>query len=90
MKYLAKEEQYLKDTFNGTNFDELEKALGRSRASIIAKLSSLGLYQAEKRLVETKAQIVHDIELITGSLTGLEKTPKQTLLKLRSYIRTVG
>lgn len=76
--------------------NELAEKYDKSIKSIIGKLSKEGIYRREVYLSKTgerpilKADIVADIaaalELEPEDLLGLDKTPKQTLKRLKEEI----
>lgn len=98
-RYTKEQETALVEGYSGCQtqedrqefIDEWALENNKTKRMVIAKLTKLGLYQAEKRLskltgkpAETKFQMVTRIEQMYGipGLTGLEKAPKSTLLKL--------
>ena len=98
-KYTEEQERELYDTYADAKTDEdrdlvVEQFInkyGKSKRSIIAKLSKMGIYVSKVKVSkvtgakpETKEQLVKRIEehLGIGGLDGLDKAPKLTLLKL--------
>ena len=89
--YTNEEVEYLQETYDRTqeSIDRMAQVLGKSRRSIIGKLSRLGIYEKKvyttKRgeLPITKAELVHRISQQRGieveKLAGLEKAPKEVL-----------
>jgi hypothetical protein len=70
---------------------------GKPKRSIIAKLSKMQIYKAKERISNitggaprTKEQIVKDIAILMRvpltDLSGLEKSPKLPLQKIKDYI----
>lgn len=69
--------------------DECQKLLGKSRRSIIGKLSRLGVYEKKVYLTKrgsppiTKQELVHNLsrkwDIDLPLLAGLEKAPKNVL-----------
>lgn len=97
--YTEEEVDYLKEHYRGAEdkqlkIDELAAALGKSRRSIIGKLSRLGIYEKKIYLTKrgespvTKAELVHQISekmnIPLKELEGLEKAPKEVLKRLLS------
>jgi hypothetical protein len=87
--YTPEEEETLLAEYNGSNTDELAKLLGKSKRSIIGKLSKMGIYQKttyrtkKNELPVTKLELRNMIESeLSTDLPGLEKSPKETLKKL--------
>ena len=78
--------------------EELAEELGRSKKSIIGKLSREGVYRREVYVSKTgespitKIEIVENIAdllgLTVGDLSGLEKSPKEALRRLEKATRT--
>jgi hypothetical protein len=76
--------------------EELAEHLGRSKKSIIGKLSREGVYRREVYVTKTgespitKVEIVNNIAESLGvenaDLTGLEKSPKATLKTLEKAV----
>jgi hypothetical protein len=87
--YTPEEEETLLCKYDGANTDELAKLLGKSKRSIIGKLSKMGIYQKttyrtkKNELPVTKLELRAMIESELGTeLPGLEKSPKETLKRL--------
>ncbi len=94
--YTENETSYMvelyKETPTAETVDILVEQLKRSKKSIIGKLSREGVYRREVYVSKTgekpitKIEIVSNIadalEIEVGSLSGLEKSPKETLKKL--------
>lgn len=95
--YTEEEVDYLRDEYltakdKQLKIDELANALGKSRRSIIGKLSRLGIYEKKVYLTKrgdqpvTKAEIVHQLSekmnIPLSELEGLEKAPKEVLKRL--------
>jgi len=94
--YTESETSYMvelyKETPTAETVDILVEQLKRSKKSIIGKLSREGVYRREVYVSKTgekpitKIEIVSNIadalEIEVGSLSGLEKSPKETLKKL--------
>lgn len=92
MKYSESEEKLMCKTYtDAENKDEavsqLIEQLGRSKASVIAKLTSMGVYQ-KKKVYEPKSgiikkEMIHRIALAIDAepeyLQGLEKSAKPSL-----------
>jgi len=79
-------------TYND-NVDELALMLGKSKRSIIGKLSRMGIYKKKEYLTKaglnpvSKQELVDRIAARLGiDLTGLEKAPKQTLARLSEVL----
>ena len=86
--------QKYKDNPTLTQVRELAQELGKSPKSIIGKLSRLGIYKKIQYKSKTglaprtKLEIVASIETILDTqLTQLDKTPKQTLMKLEEALK---
>ena len=92
--YSAEEVEYLTEQYTASvdkqeAIDELAAKLGKSRRSIIGKLSRLGIYEKKVYLTKrgeepiTKAELVHQIgrklEIPVEKLEGLDKAPKEVL-----------
>lgn len=81
---------------NPATVEKLADMLGRSKKSIIGKLSREGVYRREVYVTKTgekpitKMEIVEDIaaglELEVQQLSGLEKAPKTVLKLLEAHI----
>lgn len=94
--YTESETSYMVETYKETPTAEtvemLVEQLKRSKKSIIGKLSREGVYRREVYVSKTgekpitKIEIVSNIadalEIEVGSLSGLEKSPKETLRRL--------
>jgi hypothetical protein len=92
--YTPEEEETLLEEYNGSNTDELAKLLGKSKRSIIGKLSKMGIYQKttyrtkKNELPVTKLELRNMIESkLSTSLPGLEKSPKETLKRLLEELK---
>ena len=94
MAYTEAEVEILK-TYDD-NIDELALQLGKSKRSIIGKLSRMKLYV--KKEYKTKAglnpvsklELVHIIsEALELDLEGLEAAPKQPLQRLAEWARNI-
>jgi hypothetical protein len=76
--------------------DNLAEELGRSTKSIIGKLSREGVYRREVYVSKTGESPVTKVEIVnniaeslgveTGSLAGLEKSPKTALKNLEKAV----
>ena len=76
--------------------DSLAEELGRSTKSIIGKLSREGVYRREVYVSKTGESPVTKVEIVnniaeslgveTGSLAGLEKSPKTALKNLEKAV----
>ena len=100
MNYNEQTTQYLLEKYSADptrqTVEALAEELSRSVKSIIGKLSREGVYRREiyktktGELPVTKVEIVSDIADHLGieveSLSGLEKTPKSTLKKLKEAL----
>jgi hypothetical protein len=79
-----------------TTVDELAEQLQRSKKSIIGKLSREGVYRREVYVSKTGAKPVTKVEIVsniaeglgidTGTLAGLEKSPKAALRNLEKAV----
>lgn len=83
--------------YPAVSVEELSLLLGRSERSIIGKLSRLGIYQRKTYAsksgepVISKLEIVAELEMMLNmSLSGLEKAPKEVLLRVRSELKSRG
>lgn len=82
--------------YPAVSVEELSKLLGRSERSIIGKLSRLGIYQrktyaSKTGIVISKLEIVAELEtMLNMSLSGLEKSPKDVLLRIRTELKARG
>lgn len=92
--YTEDEVDYLLDVYKKASnkqqvLTELSSQLGKSRRSIIGKLSRLGVYEKKVYLTKrgdvpvTKQELVHKLaiawEIDLDSLEGLDKAPKAAL-----------
>jgi hypothetical protein len=87
--YTKEEENLLRDSYTGSNVDELAKALNKSRRSIIGKLSRMGVYQKKVYLTKKNEIPITKLELVAlfaekagleiEKLEGLDKAPKAVL-----------
>lgn len=76
--------------------EELAERLGKSKKSIIGKLSREGVYRRESYVSKTgekpitKVEIVQniasDLDLEVSDLSGLEKSPKEALRSLEKAV----
>ena len=94
MPYTKKETVMLQEMWKkGVPVERLCVKLNKTPKSIIAKLTNLGVYEAQGYKDKTgqtpvmKAQIVSEIESVLGvPLDGLEKAPKLTLKRLADVV----
>jgi hypothetical protein len=81
----------------GATMESIAQAVAKNLRSVVAKASSLGIYKAKAKAttktgekVESKEQLVEDIAQAMActaeELSGLEKSNKATLLRLKAYI----
>jgi len=98
--YTDKETEYMVEVYTGspsrTTVDELAEQLQRSKKSIIGKLSREGVYRREVYVSKTGAKPVTKVEIVsniaeglgidTGTLAGLEKSPKAALRNLEKAV----
>ena len=87
--YTKEEEDLLREKYSGENVEELAEALGRSKRSIIGKLSRLGIYQKKVYRTKTNEIPITKLELVAQlatkksleleQLEGLHKAPKTVL-----------
>jgi hypothetical protein len=94
--YTESETEYMIESYtmhpNMRTVELLATELNRSKKSIIGKLSREGVYRREVYVSKTgekpitKIEIVSNIadalEIEVGSISGLEKSPKETLRRL--------
>lgn len=92
--YTPEEETLLAQQYNGLNTDELAKLLGKSKRSIIGKLSKMGIYQKTSYKTKTDETPITKLELrnmieseLGTDLPGLEKSPKETLKRLLECLK---
>ncbi len=95
--YTIKEEAQLKEYYTEQNLsvEQIAQMLGKPSKSVIAKLSLMKVYNKIERVSKvtgaapkTKKEFVRDIcEILEiDSLLGLDKAPKQTLIKLKDSL----
>lgn len=87
--YTDQEVEYLLENYPERDIELLAEQLGKTRRSVIGKLSRLGVYQKKVYLTKrgeppvTKAELVHRIseklEIPLEKLEGLDKAPKEVL-----------
>lgn len=88
--YSEEEVEILRDHYLANkDVDALSTMLGKTRRSIIGKLSRLGIYEKKVYLTKrgespvTKLELVARIESKLGvDCTGLDKAPKDTLRRI--------
>lgn len=100
-KYTEEQEKELEINYKAADSDEGREIAvqefmakhGKSKRSVVAKLSKMEIYKSKERISKvtgtkpiTKEQIVSQIEekmgFESGALEGLEKAPKLVLLKI--------
>lgn len=92
MKYSESEEKLMTETYTAAEDKqeavmELVEQLGRSKTSVIAKLTSMGIYQKKKvyqpKSGITKKEMIHRIAMAVDAepeyLQGIEKSAKPAL-----------
>jgi hypothetical protein len=98
--YTDKETEYMVEVYTGSpskaTVDELAEQLQRSKKSIIGKLSREGVYRREVYMSKTGSKPVTKVEIVSniaeglgiesGTIAGLEKSPKAALRNLEKAV----
>lgn len=94
-KYTQEQEARLVHLYqSGTDVLELEQLFNKSRRSIIAKLSKLGVYESKNKISGprlTKMQLVDELEsmleLEPQTLHSVEKADRDTIVQLIAAVK---